>query len=330
MCYVILPTIAFVLLLWSSAAPLFGLFSTDWFVGENGLHYGIASGCPSTDSITIPFVIPSAETSSSSSGSSSSGGSTQGSAGGYVMWTQTGDVISKTYFSDAACTTKTGVEQLNAGECYTSATAKTFSVSVDGSTVSACVFGAGDTTCSNAGVQTCYKRALNKCIVNDAGLSTMRRRRQAAAAASESAPAAAADAAATTAAAPADAAATTAAAPAATTPAGVCVFAPSCAVSPRDASRRLNVSSLCFSFRASLYAPLPICCSTPCPPSVSQNLPIQPTLVRATFWLCTCSFRHCVMLLLLWACIVAIVLLCDPFSIASPACPVHQQSLPLP
>jgi hypothetical protein len=58
MCYIILPVAAFVLLVWSSAAALFGLWSTDWFVGDN-IHMGIASGCPASDSVTVPFNIPS-------------------------------------------------------------------------------------------------------------------------------------------------------------------------------------------------------------------------------------------------------------------------------
>ena len=149
MCYLVLPTAAFVLLLWSTAASIVGLFSTDWFVG-NGLHYGIATGCPQTDSVTVPFVIPSAEDAAGTVTPPATGGT--GSRSAFAMWANNGTTTIKTYYSDDACTQQSGSETFANGTCYTSATnGRTFNVKSDATTTNICVFAASDVTCASPG-----------------------------------------------------------------------------------------------------------------------------------------------------------------------------------
>lgn len=150
MCYIILPSAAFVLLLWSTAASIIGLFSTDWFVG-NGLRYGIATGCPQTDSVTVPFVIPAGNDPAGTVTNPATSGTGVGSP--FAMWTSSGTTTTKAYYTDDACTQPVGNETFASGNCYTSATTgKAFTVKSDASTVNVCVFAASDMTCANAGM----------------------------------------------------------------------------------------------------------------------------------------------------------------------------------
>lgn len=148
MCYIILPAAAFVLVLWSSVAAIAGLWSTDWFVG-NGLHYGIASGCPDVDSVTVPFNIPSSvDDTASTTTTATTTPSTSTNPQAYAKWTSAATAITKSYFADSACTIAGGTETFEIGKCYISAVnGKPFEVNPENAYASICVFGADDTTC---------------------------------------------------------------------------------------------------------------------------------------------------------------------------------------
>lgn len=188
MCYIILPIAAFVLLLWSSAAAVFGLWSTDWFVGDN-IHMGIASGCPGSDSVTVPFTIPSAASGAGTVTPPPSGAGAAGSKS-FAKWDVAANGITKSYYSDDMCTQSSGSESFTSDTCYVSTkSGAPFSIKVASPTaLSVCIY--PDAACtSNQGVQ-CYNRATGKCLPNDsaftAAKSTTGRRQAAPAESSDS------------------------------------------------------------------------------------------------------------------------------------------------